>query len=294
MGIQAVGLASKLLAREYTLSGTQVTIDDLGFDLELADALKMEEKRAADEDEPTVEVDRVMPTPTSTVLEKIQKLAVDADTRLTPKLLAAEAELQDATAQLEDARAGIEAANGQIVELLKRVPETPKARSPIMKTLSELKSERASLEATLPTHRQSVANAQREHELGTALLSDIQAFIAAALTATPTSRPPAVQAARAESLIEQSNAGESSFILYARLLAGGVDQEIERKFGDDGYLAIAGTTAEFALLSGDGQTLLASKALSLMEASTMTLMEPHTFSRRQMAYAQYNRMNMGS
>lgn len=292
VGIQAVGLVSKLLAREYTLSGTQVTIDDLGFDLELANALKAPGKRAPDEDEPTIEVDRVMPTPTSTILKQIQKLAVDADKRLNPKLATAEAKLQDATAGLEDARAAIKAINEQMLEVLKHLPDTAKATSPVMKTLSELRSERASLEATLSTHRQSVADAKREHESGAALQSDIETFIATALTPTAMSRPPALQAARAEPLLKRAKESDS-FILYSRLLAGGVDQEIERKVGDDKYLVIAGATAEFALLSADGQTLLASTALSLMEASTMTLMEPHTFSRSQIGYAQYDRVNKG-
>ena len=299
IGVQAVGLMTKLLAREYTLSGTQVTVDDLGFDLQVAHALRKESKRRKDENV-RVDVDRLRPTPEqSTILASIQQLAESADRKLAAKLSQATRELDLASAAVASADAEVETFDNQILELLKRIPEkidgtsSAKVRAPtypILDELQRLNAEREKVRKRTPALRKTLAEKRETHDRGAALATDITAFITSALAAGTNARPPAIQAARAEALLA-SSATDRRFILYARLLAGGVDQEVERKIGADRYLVVAGATAEYALLSVDG-LLLASETISLLEGSTMKLLEPDSFKRERMYYMDFHRKHL--
>jgi hypothetical protein len=283
-GISAVGLLTKLLAREYTLSGTQVSVDDLGLDLEIADALQKNKEK---DERVEVTVDRVMPTPaTGEVLQKLRQLASLADQALIPKLAASAAALEKASAAAESSTAEIASIDERIIELLKRIPDSSKA-SPLMDELNRLKDAQTGLRQDLLEQRETLARERDAHDRGTALLADIKAFLTAALTASGGNRAPALQAARGEMLAAKEKA-QGHFVLYARLLAGGIDQEVEKKIGPDRFLVMAGATAEYALLNGEGR-LLGSKVSSLLEASTMNLTEPDTFRRLRVGYMDFHR-----
>jgi hypothetical protein len=286
------------------LSGTQVAVDDLGFDLEIAHALRTNVKN---DEVVRVDVDRVMPTPGgSKILAAIQQLAIDADERLSPKVAEAAAQLDKAVAVLDATNAEITAIDLRLVELAKRVPdkldsapprktgkaESPSA-SPLLDEIRRLTADRAGLRDRLPALGETVARARDAHDRGTVLLTDIAAFITSALTPGSNTRAPALQAARAEARTAQDKSA-THFVLYSRLIAGGIDQEIEKKIGPDRSLIVAGTTAEFALLRGDGRELLASKVLSLLEASTMKLVDPDSFSRHRMDYMDFHRARAGN
>jgi hypothetical protein len=307
-GIQGIGLISKLIAHEYTLSGSQVAVDDLGFDLEIAHALAKKDKAHKDENV-RVTVDRLLPTPaTSEILQEIEQLANDANKRLSPMVAAAAVELEKVAVEVDETNAEIDSIDKQIVEFAKNISgslqpveskksgtskgtdASPEAgtTSPALEELRRLNADRANLRARLPALRENLAGKRDAHDRASGLLTDISAFITSTLTLSSASSSPVIQAARAEALT-RSDDGAHHFVLYARLIAGGIDQEIEKKLGPDPYVTIAGASAEFALLSGDGMTLVASKTLSLMEASKMNLGDPDSFHRFLLDYMDFHR-----
>jgi hypothetical protein len=299
VGIQGLGLASKLFARDYHASGREVTVDDLGFDLEVAHYLTM--KRRADE-VVRVEVDRFMPTIASSIMDAVRNLFLASEQRLIPAVAAAAGALADATAKAEATEAEIAALDAQILELTKRVPDKTEAdKSGVMTLLSELTERRRTLAGDLPELETALADARAKYERGTALLKDIDEFLTVALTPGPNgARPLVLQAGRVQGLVardEQDPGGENPardkegaalYLLYVRLIAGGIDQVIEAKMGPDYFRALAGASAEFALFGGNG-TLLTSGVRSVLQSSSMKLNDPKSFSQDRPNYVGLDR-----
>lgn len=273
LGVQAIGLASKLFARDYHISGREVPVDDLGFDLELAHYLRA---KKGDDETVSVEVERLAPTPgSSEIVSALWNLVLAGEKRLRPVVVTRAGALAAARTRVETVRASITALNTEIVELTKRLPE--KGTSALAKPLSELTERRKTLEDDLPALEATLADARSTYERGTALLADIDEFVTIAFTPPPAGgRPPALEAARVEDLVVGSGERKGRYLLYARLVAGGLDQVIETKLGPDHFRALAGVTVEFALLSSEGR-LLASGVRSALQSSTQKLSDPDSF-----------------
>jgi hypothetical protein len=73
------------------------------------------------------------------------------------------------------------------------------------------------------------------------------------------------------------------------VIAGGVDQAIETKIGPDHFRALAGASAEFALL-GPGGELLVSGVRSALQSSTMKLDNPRSFHQDRPDYVRLDRV----
>jgi hypothetical protein len=276
LGVQAVGLVSKLLARSYQVSGVEVAVDDLGFDLLLAkrldDQLKEDEKLR-------VEVDRLLVTPNAQILDRVWKLAAAADQRVAPVLAAAAASHAETEAAQTADETAVTALDAQILELTKRVTDAEDGAEPddVAGRLAELNEERTGLIEGLPDRRGAVAEAREHHHRGTALVKDVEAFIIEALTAPDKGRAPIMRAARVEAWAAQSDGQDkdayTTYLLFARLVAGGVDRTIETKVGADRWSSLSGTTVEFAVLDADGE-LCDSGVRSVLHAWEMKLGDP--------------------
>jgi hypothetical protein len=271
VAVQALGSASKLLAHDYRISGREVPAADLGFDLEVAHYLAAKERS---DESLSVEVDSLAPTPGySAILDRIWGLADISEQRLLPGLADDARTLAEAEARANDAKDSITALNAEVLELTTRVKETTR-RSPVF--LRQRTEQRKELKERLPEIEASVAQARHRYELGTQLRKDAEEFLTAVLAPQPGgARPPALEASRAEDLAAPDPQGRPRYLLYARLIAGGVDRAIETKIGPDHFRALAGASAEFAVL-GPGGELLASGVRSVLQSSTMKL-NPRSF-----------------
>jgi hypothetical protein len=153
--------------------------------------------------------------------------------------------------------------------------------------------QRRNLEDTLPELEAAVTEARNRYELGRALREDIDTFVATALTPQrPGARPPALDAAIVEELAGPSGRALPTYVLYTRLIAGGIDLAIEPRSGSDHFRALAGASAEFALL-GSGGRLLTSGVRSVLQTSTMRLDNPRSFQQDRPDYVRLDRGGNG-
>jgi hypothetical protein len=270
LGLQAAGLASKLLAHDYQTSGAEVAVDDLGFDLLLA--RRLVDQRKPDE-ELYVEVDRILPTPEPRILNAVWQLALRAQQQLAPVVAAAAGARAEAQAALDAAETAVTALDAQILELVKRLPEKPGSQQPgdLPSRLAELRDQRGTLAVTLPALATSLADAREHHQRGSDLLADIEDFLVYALTPGASgARAPVAQAARVDSLRSSDPEGQATHFLFARLIAGGVDHTTETKVGRDRWFAISASTVEYALLAAGGG-LCTTGVRSVFQTSDMKL-----------------------
>lgn len=271
LGLQAVGLASKLFAHEYRTSGAEIPVKDLGFDLLLAQRLIDESK---DDEEVIVEVDRILGTPEAPIFSNVAELALSGERRLAPAIVAAAGERAEAQATFDAAAAEIAAIDPQVLEFIKLLPDN--ATSEVAKTLAaeleQLRTRRTALAHSLPQLRAALAVARERHATGTKLLEDIKEFLTRVLTPEADgTRAPIIRAARVEGLMSSNPAGGVTHFLYARLIAGGLDYTIDTKaLGADRWLALTGTTVEFALVATGGD-LCRSGVRSGFQSSAMKL-----------------------
>jgi hypothetical protein len=293
---QAAGLASKLLAKSYHVSGEEVAVDDLGFDLLVARYLRL--KKQSDE-QVEIEVDRLMPTAESTIMTQIWQLALDAEQDVVPEVARRAITLAEATAHATAAEAEIEALDLELQELDKRVPEKAAAGGEgqarggeprdVLSLRAERNKRRDDLAAKLPTLQSAVSEARGQHDQATGLRDDIDDFVTYALSPTDaTGRPPAVQAARIERLVSGHSDGGVTYVLYCRPIAGGIDRTLETKLGPDRWIALAGATVEFALLGTDGK-LLTSGVRSVLQSSSMNLGHPESLAQARPNYGGLDR-----
>lgn len=288
LGVSAIGLVSKLIAREYQISGSAVT-GELGFDLETAHYLI---GKARPDEDVEVTVDRLLPTPASSeIIGRLWELATSSDVRLVPAVAASSSKLAEARSEVETVKSAVVALNAEIIELTKLVPALPQNGSTktrkrpdsegtdesagVAPLLRELTERRKTLEEGLPELESALAVARDEYDRFTGLLTDVKDFLRAALSpGTTGNRPPAFEAARAEDLATGADTG--TYVLYVRLIAGGIDRTIETKLGPDYFHTLAGVTAEFALLAPGGR-ILETGTRSALQSSTMKLTDPGTF-----------------
>jgi hypothetical protein len=285
LGVQAAGSVINLLATDHTLSGREVPVEDLGLDLSVARCL-IEQKHARESVE--VAIDRTLPAakPDGIVADVLQ-VASDGEKKVNPKVADAGAKVAIKSAEIAGDDAEIAAIDAQILKLVEHLPateaQTTTKKQPATKSqpseveneLAGVRKRRAELTNALAKKRRDLSSAQIDYERGSTLLSDIETFTAAALTAPDGSRPPLFKAARAEGLLAALQ-GQEPFILYARLLAAGLDQDVEdRKVRSDHLIAVAGVSAEWALLDKEGR-LIAGNALSILQSSKWELGEPES------------------
>lgn len=271
LGLQAVGLATKLFAHDYRTSGAEVPVKDLGFDLLLAQRLV---EAREDDEEVVVEVDRILGTPKAPIFANVSALALSGEQRLAPAVVAAAGEHEGAQAALDAVTAEIAAIDSQILEFIKGLPDN--ATSEVAKALAadieQLRTQRAKLASDVPQRRAALAAAREQHASGTTLLEDLKKFLTLVLTPeVDGNRAPIIRAARVEGLVSPDRGGGVTHFLYARLIAGGLDYTIDTKaLGADRWLALAGTTVEFALVAAGGE-LCRSGVRSGFQSSMMKL-----------------------
>jgi hypothetical protein len=285
LGIQLGGLASKLLAREYHVSGAEVAVDDLGFDLLLARRLM---DKCHEDETLVVEVDRILPTPEPQIVVDVWELALKAERRVAPAVAAAAVARAEAQAELDADEAAITATDEEILELVKKLGGTGTGNAGnVASELGKLRDVRAGLANGLAARRKKLAETREQHDRGTALLKDIEDFLTQALTPAEGGRPPIMQAARVASL-SAPEPGEATHFLFARLVAGGVDQTIETKVGADRWFAICGSTVEFAVMSAGGE-LRTSGVRPVFQTSDMKLGDPDSIRHERPGYVPYAR-----
>jgi hypothetical protein len=293
LGVQLIGLASKLFARDYQVSGREVAVGDLGIDLQVAHYLSAKKKS---DETVNVEVERVRQTPTgSKIVEEVRKLAISGEARLAPLVNRAAQALAEKRSSAETDKASITPLNAEILKLTERVHATEPAKDKpeadgLTALLGELTDRRKHLEAGLPGRERELADALHGYEQITALVSDIEDFLTAALTpSADRRRAPVFEAARVEKLVaEVPDKAMTEYVLFVRLVAGGIDQTIETKLGPDRVTMLAGASAEFALIGREGR-LLASGVRPALQASTMKLDDPDSFHQRRPAYVPQDR-----
>lgn len=131
------GVVSKLLGRAYTVSGkASEGLDDLGFDLQLANEVLRRAKTA------TVQVGRLTPMPSTVLFEDVRWLATALQGPLAVRLAVAEARLALHAERAKQAQASLDAARSQIVELLKLLTAADGDEgSPALAELAALRAE---------------------------------------------------------------------------------------------------------------------------------------------------------
>jgi hypothetical protein len=285
VGLQAVGFATKLFARDYHVSGREVPVNDLGFDLVVAYNLLHGEAGKKPDEDISVEVDRLMPTPRpSRLLDRIWKLAQARRQMLWPAIASAGGALAQARANVKSAEERLTSLNAEILELTKNLPVGQEDGGTVVSERRELMDERREISGSLPELQARLADALAKYERGTALLTDLDEFITAAMIpAANGERPPALLAARVEEFADPQDDGRVRLLLYVRLIAGGVDQTIEAKAGDDHFRTLAGVSAEYALLSSNGD-LLAADVRSVLQSTRVNISEPTDFEQQRPGY----------
>jgi hypothetical protein len=304
VGAQALGVATKLFARNYQFSGREVPTEGLGFDLDLAKNLSAKKQK---DESVFVEVDRVMPTTGSAkIIDDLWSLADDAEEVLAPAVAANARALADAKARAEVVTASITALSAEILELTKLVkdatqPDAKKANvkkpsaddGDVLKRLENLSKQRRDFEDKLPELKAEVAEAQSSYDRSSDLLVDIEEFLTTAFSPPAGGgRPPALDAARAEPLLKSGRSRGNHLILYGRLVAGGLDQTIATKVGSGTFQALTGASAEFALVRSDGR-LLISGVRSVLQSSRMKLDSPDSFRQQRVNYMGRERVRSG-
>ena len=303
---QVVGLASKLLARNYQISSAVVAADDLGFDLSVAHALRTE--KYGDE-RVEAQANRLLPTPDSSkILERVWSLATTLEQKLLPTLAGQGAALARTKATADAAGAALTALDSEILELVKRLPDgapapelTAKEKKKIQPVseknggsssgltaaLDERVRRRGEILANLPGIQSAIATAQSAYDEGTALRDDVEAFLTAALAPPQAGgRPPALDAARVEPLIEESD--DKQLLLYARITASGLDEDLSTGVARAKDDIIVGLSSEFALVDTSGR-LLATGVRPVLHHARFDLKHPDVFTMDPIGSTVYSR-----
>jgi hypothetical protein len=283
VGIQTLGPTRTSVERNHQIGG-EVSVHDLGFELDVAHHLT---RKTRSDERLVVEVDGLTPIQgPSKILDRIWGLTSLSEERLVPALAGEALGLAQADARANAARDSIRTLNGEILDLTMRVPEA-RRRSALVRQRTE---RRRKLEDALPELEAAVTEARNRYELGCALREDIDTFVATALTPQrPGARPPALDAASVEELVGPSGRALPTYVLYTRLIAGGINQAIEPRSGSDQFRALAGASAEFALLGSRGR-LLTSGVRSVLQTSTMRLDNPRSFHQDRPDYVRLDRV----
>lgn len=284
LAVQAIGALSKLFAHDYQVSGQEVSPDNLGLDIDVAHFLLAKKKS---DETVTVAIDRLMPTPPSAqIVTDTWRLAEASEKRLFPHVRSLAHAHGEAKSKAETTRTAITAVDEQISELTKLVPSAHQDPSDARAELENAKKRREELERALPALEAERAKTQYDYDRGVGLLRDIEAFLTALLSpGAAGGRPPLLEAARAEILATpaKANSDELRLVVYAKLIAAGVDQTIDAKrLRDDEVRALAGATAEFAVLSSGA--LLDSGVRSAIQSSNLKLTDDDSFKQHRLNY----------
>lgn len=139
------GVVSKLLSRTYTVSGkASEGLDDLGFDLQLANEVLRRAKTA------TVRVSRLTPMPSTALFEDVRQVATALQGPLAVRLAVAQARLALHAERAKQAQASLDAARSQIAELVKLLTaEDGAAASPALAELATLRAEAGAVRVEL-------------------------------------------------------------------------------------------------------------------------------------------------
>lgn len=281
--LQAIGAFSKLFAHDYQLSGREVSPENLGFDLDLAHYLVAKKK---DDETVIVEVDRLTPTPESAqIVTDVWALADATEGRLIPRVRSVARTHAESKSKAETVRASITALDEQIKELMTRMPEEHPESSDVRDALATARASRDALSDSLPSLEAALAASQHDYDRAIGLLRDIESFLISALAPGADGRRPALlDAARAEVLaVPADDRNELQLVLYAQLIAAGVDQTVDaQRMRDDELRVLAGATAEFAIFSAG--ELLDSGVRSVLQSSTMKLDEDESFTQHRLNY----------
>jgi hypothetical protein len=290
LGVQAIGLASKLFAKQYEIASREVAVNDIGFDLLLADNLMRGDLKSDETVE--VKVDRIMPTPAnSKTIQAIWQLAKTRDAKLYPTVVTNAKALAEAKAELKALEDELKARDAEILELTKRVPEkgeegeNDESVSGVVDFLREATKKRDELLGEVPRLHVALTDAQTKYERGTDLLTEIDEFVTIALTPDPNGgRAPAIVAARVEDIASSDSGGTNRYLLYARLVAGGLDQTVATKTGADHFRALAGLSGEYAMLDETTGELVAAGVKSVLQCTEMKLDDPDEFKQTHPGY----------
>ncbi len=290
--LQAVGLVTRVLKRSYVFSGGAADLANLGFDLSLANALWL---RAHSDEVVVADVDRFTTAIGTEIADSVMRLAQRADTQLVNALSAARVNVATATARSDAVAAEIEALNAQILKLIDEeqaatlTPPPQPAEGAPPTGLDQLETDRRRLVGSLPELAKARAAAEARLNEGQLLRTDLMAFLGQCLTPAADGRPPLISAARAEAMT-QVNGSAHSFVLYARPLAGGLDQTVETKLGADHWFKLAGLSVEFCCLTAEGRTIAADVRTALV-ATSAKLDDPSTFEQERVGNGPYDRAN---
>jgi hypothetical protein len=284
LAVQAIGALSKLFAHDYQVSGREVSPDDLGLDIDIAHFLIAKKKS---DETVTVAIDRLMPTPPSAeIVTDTWTLADASENRLLPHVRTLAHAHAEAKSRVETTRIAITAVDDQIKELTKLVPAAHEDTSDARAELENARKRRDELGRALPPFEAALADTQHDYDRGVGLLRDIEAFLTAVLSpGAAGGRAPLLDAARAEVLAVPASpdSDELRLVVYAKLIAAGVDQTIDAKrLRDDEVRALAGATAEFAVLSSTA--LLDSGVRSAIQSSNLKLTDDDSFKQHRLNY----------
>lgn len=273
IALQGLGILTKLLAHEYQLSGREIAVEGLGFDLLVAQKLTGKHPEGV-----RLAIERLSSTDVteSAIFKELAALDERLRTDLVPLVSAKAAAAGAAAATVVALTATRDALQAQCTELIKVIDKGTAAD-----VLKGVRDDLVSVRADLATTQETASETKAGYDALSALATEVTAFLTGAATPPASGgRAPLVEAARAEAF----RADDAELVLYVRLLTGGMDEIVDlRIIKSDTWTGFAGAVAEFALLKGS--TVVTCGTRSALEATTVPLHDIDKTKRRRIQYA---------
>jgi hypothetical protein len=176
---------------------------------------------------------------------------------------ATEREIARQTAVVDTAKETVAALDQQLLELTKKLPDDE-----LSGPLDQLRETRRAAGADLAEERGVLGGLAATHEAAQSAIEAAADFVREALTFADDGSCPVIEAARAAEFAEAGL--PSPYYVYLKPVGAGIDTLVDLKMGRDHWSALAGISAEWALVRRDG-TVLGSGVLSSLRQSRTTL-----------------------
>jgi hypothetical protein len=256
---QAINAFSQLSAHHYTSASAEVDGDALGLDLLLAMYLKSKQYPNESYD---VHVDRFGTAKDAGLVADFAALATLMQ-HVADLDAATEREIARQTAVVDTAKETVAALDQQLLELTKKLPDDE-----LSGPLDQLRETRRAAGADLAEERGVLGGLAATHEAAQSAIEAAADFVREALTFADDGSCPVIEAARAAEFAEAGL--PSPYYVYLKPVGAGIDTLVDLKMGRDHWSALAGISAEWALVRRDG-TVLGSGVLSSLRQSRTTL-----------------------
>lgn len=276
----ALGLITKLTARQYDVTGAAVPDPVLSFDVRVARHLRT---KATPDPRARVVLERFWSAADLDAPLAVQLAQVAAGLEvLGPVLTEAETAEADADQVLAGTTAALDAARARLAALAGTASPDAAADTSAttwMRAWQDTSEDVTRLEGLLGEQGRTATAAGATADALRTLAGDIEAVLSAALTPGESTPSPLLAALRGDWLRSQPH----RVLLFVRATPAGIDQVIETKLGPDRRVVLAGATVEFAAVDATGR-LLASGAFDPLLSASFNLTRPEQAELRRVAY----------